>query len=57
MPHLAEFSYLVHKRKGAAIKALLLDQSFSAGIGNWIAGEKAASSRTWSNGLINLHPR
>ncbi|KXN87563.1 Formamidopyrimidine-DNA glycosylase, partial [Leucoagaricus sp. SymC.cos] len=39
MPPLAEFSNLINKRKGAAIKALLLDQSFSAGIGNWVADE------------------
>ncbi|KAL9715987.1 hypothetical protein Ac2012v2_000431 [Leucoagaricus gongylophorus] len=36
---LAEFSSLVYKRKGTAIKALLLDQSFSAGVGNWVADE------------------
>lgn len=39
MPPLAEFSNLISKRKGTAIKTLLLDQSFSAGIGNWVADE------------------
>lgn len=39
MPALAEFSKLIERRKGATIKALLLDQSFSAGVGNWVAGE------------------
>ncbi|KAJ3575910.1 hypothetical protein NP233_g776 [Leucocoprinus birnbaumii] len=39
MPSVTEFSDLVGQRKGAAIKALLLDQTFSAGIGNWVADE------------------
>lgn len=39
MPSLTEFSNIVGKRKGITVKALLLDQSFSAGIGNWIADE------------------
>lgn len=43
MPPLAEFSSLVYKRKGTAIKALLLDQSFSAGVGNWVAGKGSTS--------------
>lgn len=38
MPPLDEFSPLVKKRN-MPIKALLLDQSFSAGVGNWVAGE------------------
>jgi len=37
MPALDDFSALV-KRRTAPIKALLLDQSFSAGVGNWVAG-------------------
>jgi formamidopyrimidine-DNA glycosylase len=37
MPSLKVFQTKVVKR-GCPIKALLLDQSFSAGIGNWIAG-------------------
>lgn len=37
MPALDDFSSLVSKR-GSPIKALLLDQSFSAGVGNWVAG-------------------
>lgn len=37
MPDLADFKKGVLKRS-APIKALLLDQSFSAGVGNWVAG-------------------
>lgn len=40
MPTLEEFSAKVLGR-GRPIKALLLDQSFSAGVGNYIAGESA----------------
>ena len=35
---LDEFSEKVLKRS-CPIKALLLDQSFSAGVGNWVAGK------------------
>jgi formamidopyrimidine-DNA glycosylase len=38
MPTLGEFSTRLLKR-GCTIKSLLLDQSFSAGIGNWLADE------------------
>lgn len=38
MPTLKDFQAKVEKR-GCPIKALLLDQSFSAGVGNWIADE------------------
>ncbi|KAI9327775.1 AtMMH-1 [Obelidium mucronatum] len=38
MPPLEEFSRLIRKRT-LPIKNLLLDQSFSAGIGNWVADE------------------
>jgi len=37
MPSLEQFQELVLKRS-CPIKALLLDQSFSAGVGNWVAG-------------------
>lgn len=37
MASLEDFQAKVAKR-GCPIKALLLDQSFSAGVGNWIAG-------------------
>jgi formamidopyrimidine-DNA glycosylase len=37
MPPLEKFTQLVSKRS-CPIKALLLDQSFSAGVGNWVAG-------------------
>jgi formamidopyrimidine-DNA glycosylase len=38
MPTLSDFSPQVLKRS-CPIKALLLDQSFSAGVGNWVADE------------------
>ncbi|THH17223.1 hypothetical protein EW146_g3547 [Bondarzewia mesenterica] len=38
MPSLDDFKQLVSKRS-CPIKALLLDQSFSAGVGNWVADE------------------
>lgn len=38
MPALEDFKRQVTKRS-CPIKALLLDQSFSAGVGNWVAGE------------------
>ncbi|THH11792.1 hypothetical protein EW145_g432 [Phellinidium pouzarii] len=37
MPSLEDFSENVLRRK-CPVKALLLDQSFSAGVGNWVAG-------------------
>lgn len=42
MPTLENFSKSVTKR-ACPIKALLLDQSFSAGVGNWIAGQQRKS--------------
>ncbi|KAI0700424.1 hypothetical protein BC835DRAFT_1449548 [Cytidiella melzeri] len=44
MPELEEFESLVLKRS-CPIKALLLDQSFSAGVGNWVADEVLYHSR------------
>ncbi|MEM6991938.1 MAG: DNA-formamidopyrimidine glycosylase family protein [Myxococcota bacterium] len=38
MPSRADFSARLRKRKGL-LKAVLLDQSFAAGVGNWIADE------------------
>jgi formamidopyrimidine-DNA glycosylase len=38
MPTLRRFTELMHKRRGP-IKGLLLDQTFSAGVGNWVADE------------------
>ena len=38
MPSPTRFSELIRAR-GANVKSLLLDQSFSAGVGNWIADE------------------
>ncbi len=38
MPSRAEFSAALRKRKGV-LKAVLLDQGFAAGVGNWIADE------------------
>lgn len=43
MPSLEDFSRLVVKRS-CPIKALLLDQSFSAGVGNWVAGKENYST-------------
>jgi formamidopyrimidine-DNA glycosylase len=40
MPNFDQFQALVLK-KSSPIKSLLLDQSFSAGVGNWVAGESA----------------
>jgi formamidopyrimidine-DNA glycosylase len=40
MPPLWEFQALVLKRS-CPIKALLLDQSFSAGVGNYLAGKES----------------
>lgn len=44
MPRLTEFKPLVCRRK-VAIKALLLNQSFAAGVGNWIADEVLYQAR------------
>ncbi|KAI0307479.1 DNA glycosylase/AP lyase [Multifurca ochricompacta] len=44
MPDLADFSRGVLKRT-CPIKVLLLDQSFSAGVGNWVADEVLYHSR------------
>jgi formamidopyrimidine-DNA glycosylase len=38
MPDMEDFKPLVLKRS-CPVKALLLDQSFSAGVGNWVAGD------------------
>jgi len=47
VPTLADFSELVLKRK-TSLKALLLNQGFSAGVGNWVADEMLYQSK--------LHP-
>ncbi|MCA9609923.1 MAG: hypothetical protein KC619_30210, partial [Myxococcales bacterium] len=39
LPSPAAFAQLLARRKRAVLKALLLDQGFSAGVGNWIADE------------------
>ncbi|KNC96931.1 formamidopyrimidine-DNA glycosylase [Spizellomyces punctatus DAOM BR117] len=44
MPDLDVFSETVRKRK-CPIKALLLDQAFSAGVGNWVADEVLFQAR------------
>lgn len=44
MPTEVEFTSLVLKRS-CPVKALLLDQSFSAGVGNWVADEILYNSR------------
>jgi len=43
MPNLEDFTPQVLRRK-APIKAVLLDQSFSGGVGNWVAGTSFFSS-------------
>src|SRR5205823_14389049 len=52
MPDVQEFGELVLKRK-CPIKALLLDQQFSAGIGNWIADEVLFQSHIHPNQHAN----
>lgn len=47
-PDLYEFIELLSRRRSAKLKALLLDQSFSAGVGNWVADEVLFMAR--------LHP-
>ena len=44
LPSPARFFALLHER-GAPMKALLLDQSFAAGVGNWIADEVLYQAR------------
>jgi formamidopyrimidine-DNA glycosylase len=44
LPGLPRFRALVRER-GAPLKALLLDQSFAAGVGNWIADEVLYKAR------------
>ncbi|KAJ7480157.1 Formamidopyrimidine-DNA glycosylase N-terminal domain-containing protein [Mycena galericulata] len=63
MPSLQKFKPLVLKRS-CPIKALLLDQSFSAGVGNWVADEilynarihpEARSNTLTDQQLVALH--
>lgn len=44
LPRLREFRGLIARRKGV-LKGLLLDQSFAAGVGNWIADEVLYQAR------------
>jgi formamidopyrimidine-DNA glycosylase len=53
MPTLGEFSTRLLKR-GCTIKSLLLDQSFSAGIGNWLADEILYHSKVHPEQPANL---
>jgi formamidopyrimidine-DNA glycosylase len=48
MPPLDAFATLLARRRSAKLKALLLDQSFSAGVGNWVADDVLWQAR--------LHP-
>ena len=48
MPTLEHFTPLVLKRR-SPIKAVVLDQSFSAGVGNWVAGESVVLSSLCKN--------
>ena len=52
MPCLEDFSSQVLKRT-CPIKALLLDQSFSAGVGNWVAG-RSTNPRKQIGTLLSL---
>ena len=45
MPTLEDFKAQVIRRS-CPIKALLLDQSFSAGVGNWVAGKATSPEHT-----------
>ncbi|KAH9921389.1 Formamidopyrimidine-DNA glycosylase N-terminal domain-containing protein [Fomitopsis serialis] len=58
MPDLAWFKETVLKRR-CPIKALLLDQSFSAGVGNWVADEILYHARVHpeerSQGIAHAH--
>ncbi|KAJ3057222.1 hypothetical protein HK097_010582 [Rhizophlyctis rosea] len=65
LPELDKFTELIQKRN-MPIKALLLDQSFSAGVGNWVADEvlyqanvhPAQNTQTLtSEELSNLHDK
>src|SRR5258708_19812833 len=44
MPSLQDFATKIRKR-GNPVKSLLLDQTFSAGVGNWVADEILFHSR------------
>ena len=52
MPSLNEFSSMV-RRRSCPIKALLLDQSFSAGVGNWVADEILYNARIYPGQRCN----
>ncbi|RIA91576.1 AtMMH-1 [Glomus cerebriforme] len=52
MPDVQNFSKLILKRK-CPIKALLLNQQFSAGVGNWIADEVLFQSHIHPNQYAN----
>ena len=45
MPSLAAMRAILARRKRAVLKALLLDQKFAAGVGNWIADEVLYQAR------------
>ena len=53
MPPLEEFAASVKKRS-CPIKALLLDQSFSAGVGNYVAGDPMSILNEPHVGLTEL---
>ncbi|KAI8056062.1 Formamidopyrimidine-DNA glycosylase N-terminal domain-containing protein [Syncephalis plumigaleata] len=52
MPNQQEFMEAVRKRR-TPIKALLLDQHFSAGVGNWVADEVLYQSRIYPGRAAN----
>lgn len=44
-PTLEDFSSLLTKRSRSTTKGLILDQSFAAGVGNWVADEALYAAR------------
>ncbi|RXK38083.1 hypothetical protein M231_04642 [Tremella mesenterica] len=44
MPSLEEFQKLLLKKKGT-VKGVIMDQAFSAGVGNWVADERVFPSK------------
>jgi formamidopyrimidine-DNA glycosylase len=45
LPTVSDFAALLERRGRAVVKSLLLDQSFAAGVGNWIADEVLYQAR------------
>lgn len=54
-PTLEEFCQLIQKKKGT-VKGMIMDQAFSAGVGNWVADECAQTSSCAADIPQNLVP-